>query len=73
MTETKLNHDEASKALEKLLKDHKCSVKDVDMKDIIRELQKSGVTASNSTLGPIIRSVIDDALLAEAAPFSINL
>jgi len=67
MLVTMLNFEEASKALETLLKERKCSVKDVGMKDIIRELQKSGVTASNSTLGPIIRSVLDDALLAEAA------
>jgi DNA repair exonuclease SbcCD ATPase subunit len=69
MSETKLNHDEASKALEKILKDRKCSVKDVDNKEIIDVLKESGVTTSNSTSGPILRSVIDDALLAEAASF----
>jgi len=69
MSETKLNHDEASKALEKILKDRKCSVKDVDNKEIIDVLKESGVTTSNSTSGPILRSVIDDASLAEAASF----
>lgn len=69
MAGSKLNTEEAHKVLEKLLKARKCSVKDIDKKDIISELQNSDVTTSNSTSGPIIRSVIDDALLAEVASF----
>jgi len=66
MAETKLNYEEASKALDRVMEKTGKKAKDIDKNEILEELRIAEITASNSTSGPILRSVLDDADLAES-------
>ena len=70
MAETKLNYEEVRKALDRVMEKTGKKTKDIGKKEIIEELKAAGITASHSTSGPIVRSVLDDAELAKS--FSID-
>lgn len=70
MSETKLDHEKAIVALEKVAKRRDCKPSEVNQEEIKAQLRDDRVTTSASTSGPILRSVIADAKLADT--FSID-
>lgn len=59
---TKINLDEIRDVITSLKRKHKCSAVDVAAEEVRMELNYKG---SNSTSGPLIRSMLDEAILAE--------
>ena len=62
---SKLKLDEIFRAIDRIKKRRGCNVQEITNSEIIEELRNLGITASDSTSGPMLRAALDDAMLAE--------